>query len=1063
MATIQTPNGVTLRVSAKTGLKGLSERTRAIIAGMAQAAPAAGIAVIDITAGKEGGHLSHAKGTEVDLKAYSADGSLWTPEQRVALAAGAQAGGADRIGLYSFGKGKLGSGTMHVGYSGPGRPAAVWGADSKVRGAASRRFTNPAEKAFLASYQNGQPFDTASLGLSPLGASQAPQTAQSAIADLIAPPGGTQVPEPPTAAMGFAPTLPELASFEPPAPAGQAPAMPMPTAPPQFAQATGFPIDEALTGASAQDVLMGGPRPSPNRPPMPASGPVGPTTAAGVLDVGPRLRPPDMFVINPVSGAPDASAVPSPNLNPRNMIASAPVGPTTPQGVLDMGPPMRPGGAPDASRMPAPPSNPRRDPFGFPIDVNRPALANGDGSISTEETTTFDAAEVGMPSEIVTVPTIIGGRRVSEDEAKAAFAAGQNPAVQRGFPSFADAETAARARTDAIPGARATGPGPFVSSFPARPEGPTFGLPPAPPFQTPFAGRPEVPGGLPAAPPAPFRPTNMEPVSAPIMADPLFNIDRELADSMDRMRSERESLNLANDIGFTRRNFIEPFQPAYRPPPPSPVEQRIDDATAPAPTITQNIPPSADGPTGNVVLPWNDHGDGRQSFIDSIPAPPPIATGTGEFGRPENYPPGAFGPPPAVPAPLAGRFSDAFGPPTAGGIITDTPALPPVTPRIAGGGDPRTNIARRASVEQPAVWAPDFSRPQERDIFSWEGVEGNDALNGPLWRTGSPLNQFRMKPEEFYDPALDRDRYFPPSPEVERNYRRFGFPQEASLQAPPAPTAMDGINALFVAPPTQAKLPELASSFAAVPKPPGIDSPLYAPVPMATAPVPLAPPPQRDWSTTPPATLGLDVAPPDPRNWAAGMDIYVQNRFPASTFAGGSVIRPPTNPMPGQPGVVQGTMPTPAGAMDIRPPAQGGPEFTPSVAPAERAPPVEAPRQKNAGLVRNGGGMVGGALGGLIAGPIGALAGGLIGRSGIFGGGSGLGFGGQPSFAWSSGGNAPYGNNGGSTTYQKGSSNALGGSNALSWQGSGGQQVTVVQDPWSGGYYGPTTTGGGLY
>jgi hypothetical protein len=105
--------------------------------------------------------------------------------------------------------------------------------------------------------------------------------------------------------------------------------------------------------------------------------------------------------------------------------------------------------------------------------------------------------------------------------------------------------------------------------------------------------------------------------------------------------------------------------------------------------------------------------------------------------------------------------------------------------------------------------------------------------------------------------------------------------------------------------------------------------------------------------------------------------------------------------------------------------------------------------------------MVGGALGG----PIGALAGGLLGRSGIFGGGggNGFGFGGAPSFAWSSGGNAPYGNNGGSTTYQKGTSNALGGSNALSWKGSGGQTVTVVQDPFTGTYYGPTTTGGGLY
>src|SRR5690606_25864723 len=94
--------------------------------------------------------------------------------------------------------------------------------------------------------------------------------------------------------------------------------------------------------------------------------PVGPTTAAGVLDVGPRPRPTDMFVINPVSGAPDPGLVPSPPPNPRNMIASAPVGPTTPQGVLDVGPRLRPsdrwvagaGGAPDASEVPEPQARP---------------------------------------------------------------------------------------------------------------------------------------------------------------------------------------------------------------------------------------------------------------------------------------------------------------------------------------------------------------------------------------------------------------------------------------------------------------------------------------------------------------------------------------------------------------------------------------------------------------------------------------------------------------------------------------------------------------------------------
>lgn len=368
MATIQTPNGVTLRVSAKTGLRGLSERTQRIIAGMAQAAPSAGIAVIDITAGKEGGHLSHANGTEVDLKAYSADGSLWTTQQRVALAAGAQAGGADRFGLYSFGKGKLGSGTMHVGYSGPGRPPAVWGADSKVRGDASRRFTDPAEKAFLAAYQAGQPFDIASLGLTPLGPASAPQDAQSAIASLIAPSGGPAVPDMPTAAMGYAPNLP---GGEPPAPAMPqvaSAAPPMPTPPPSWAQGGGFPIDEALTGQSADSVLMGGPRMDPRRA-GPATGMIAPEMGSmqspeDVLAAGPRLRP---------GGAPDASMVP----DPLSRLASG-VTPPPPQSVAMRNPPMRPGGAPDAGMVPTPPPRaqgiPNPPPRGTPYAPAFPSL-----------------------------------------------------------------------------------------------------------------------------------------------------------------------------------------------------------------------------------------------------------------------------------------------------------------------------------------------------------------------------------------------------------------------------------------------------------------------------------------------------------------------------------------------------------------------------------------------------------------------------------------------------------------------------------------------------------------
>lgn len=581
------------------------------------------------------------------------------------------------------------------------------------------------------------------------GALSAPQTAQSAIASLVAPSGGTQVPEMPSPLMSFNPSSVEAASLNgpPSLPPAFDMADPALALPPQFARAAAFPIDDELIGASAQDVLDAGPRPNP-RSTFPVSAPVGPTTRTGVLEVGPRPRPDDVFFINPVSGAPDAGSVRLPTLNPRNMIASAPVGPTTAQGVLDMGPPMRPGGAPTASRVPAPPSNPRRDPFGFPIDVSRPRLSNPDGSFSTEQTITFNASEVGLPDEIVTVPTIINGQKVSDQTAMFAFARGLNPAVQRGFDTYDEADRAAIARTESIARARATNgerqfpavwgqqPDAIASTFPARPEVigslpaaaapsrsaaiqgiidqgisdpneiwgylnldrdgnlvgdittneihavldrggyrapdataaiadefgpglPTFGGPqsvstapnfevrPAS-FQTPFAGRPEVSGSLPAAP---FRPTNMEPASAPIMADPLFGIDRELADSMDRMRSERESLNLANDIGFTRR-LMEPSTPAFRPPPDATMGERFDAANA-FPNAGQMFSlPSLNGA--------------------SFPAPPP-RIGTVEAGSTGGE---FFSPPPSImpPSPdlMAGRFDDAFAP-AVPGMIADLP------------------------------------------------------------------------------------------------------------------------------------------------------------------------------------------------------------------------------------------------------------------------------------------------------------------------------------------------------------------------------------------------------
>lgn len=234
-------------------------------------------------------------------------------------------------------------------------------------------------------------------------------------------------------------------------------------------------------------------------------------------------------------------------------------------------------------------------------------------------------------------------------------------------------------------------------------------------------------------------------------------------------------------------------------------------------------------------------------------------------------------------------------------------------------------------------------------------------------------------------------------------------------QAPPPPTAtaQDGISQIFGAPPAPAAVPNLAIPFAEVP----------------TGPAPPMP----------------SMAPPAPISRSQFDD----------RFGGGTVV--PDPPKPGQPGVVSGEMPSPGGAPPPSlPPAPGA---LPAPAPAMPAPaPRSAPRQPDPGAERQRNSILGRVLGGLLGGPIGALGGGLLG-----GNGAGFGFGGQPTYAWTGGGSsAPYGN-GGTTTYQKGTSNALGGSNALSWKGSGGQQITVVQDPWTGTYYGPTTTGGGLY
>lgn len=699
-------------------------------------------------------------------------------------------------------------------------------------------------------YANGErykapPGQYASLwGREPLQAQPQPQDAQSAIASLLDPGGGTQVPEPQSPLMGFAPGAPELGI----GPAAQPP-MPRPPMepPPQWAQAGGFPMDEALTGSSAQDVLAGGPRLDPRR--AIGSAPVGPTTDQGVLDMGPNLRPPGPQV-----------NMPTPPMRPGNFVFNG-------------------GGAPDAGTVPSPPMR----------------------------------------------------------------------------------------------------PDPFASTFPPRPEGPAAGMPPAPRM-----GDLSAAMGGPPAPPAPALRTDggQEPPGARTPAS--TGLTPAL---MDRLR---------------QRQGIGPF----------PARPEFPGALPAAPNPYDD--PSRQFDTPPFLTAW-------EMSRDPVPAPPPTPQ----------------------PPPEARTKDDAYTPPPPMDFSIASEAAPPLVlndPYANQRGPSSLETAQR-NFQMPAGWTPGQSAP----------------------------------PAAFRPPSDQAYEWFHG---FSRNYTGEGgaFPETPLPQPPGAPVAA----APPLAPATWGKglpVPSFMSedqfnvSFS--PGGPGMIADMTPPV---------APPPSQagnpfDAIMGPGAAMGAmpfnDVAqgigapaaPPSPANvYPAGQPVpgFEKGRFTDAGMPGAtpapSVVRPPT-PVPGQPGVVSGEMPSP---MDIRPPAQGGPPLPPAPAalPQAAAPvaPRSAPRQPDPGAERQRNSILGRVLGGLLGGPIGALGGGLLG-----GNGAGFGFGGQPTYAWTGGGgSAPYGN-GGTTTYQKGTSNALGGSNALSWKGSGGQQVTVVQDPWTGTYYGPTTTGGGLY
>jgi hypothetical protein len=163
----------------------------------------------------------------------------------------------------------------------------------------------------------------------------------------------------------------------------------------------------------------------------------------------------------------------------------------------------------------------------------------------------------------------------------------------------------------------------------------------------------------------------------------------------------------------------------------------------------------------------------------------------------------------------------------------------------------------------------------------------------------------------------------------------------------------------------------------------------------------------------------------------------------AKSFGAGSVVNPPQPQAGVTPGV---SLPMAEPPIDPTKPYTGPVMPTPPEPPQQNRDPAATQKQGLPTWAK--------VLASVFGGPVGGIGAGLIG-----GGGGGFNIGGQPSFAWTGGGSTP-----GGVNWKSGTTNALGPgknsqvgpTNALSWTGSKGQPVTVVQDPWTGTYYGPS-------
>jgi hypothetical protein len=140
-------------------LAGLSADAQRQLEAIKAAAEDIGLAKIVVTAGREGGHLSHGRGTEMDIYGVRPDGTQWSREQRVQAAAVARGAGADRFGFYENSDRSFDP-MLHFGNSGPGRPSAMWGANDRTSGARSREYRDASERAFYAAFEAGKPYET---------------------------------------------------------------------------------------------------------------------------------------------------------------------------------------------------------------------------------------------------------------------------------------------------------------------------------------------------------------------------------------------------------------------------------------------------------------------------------------------------------------------------------------------------------------------------------------------------------------------------------------------------------------------------------------------------------------------------------------------------------------------------------------------------------------------------------------------------------------------------------------------------------------------------------------